>query len=235
MNVINVLHYVIPFLSVTVLTPGVAVAGLVHSHCDVQPWTESFITNNTRRGYDIPSGGLDYRLGGNATDYRDFQFDTSPRTTPPPSSMADCFYEISDITKIDITFEFTGTMIWNSLKVSGGGTGTLLDANFDMAPPFGSGVATSFTFQSHLMGNAMMAGPLELSLPNESIFTRLIDDNNGFVITKAEITMSGNHYYIPEPSTAILLLAGFAMLLRRGTGVLPLASIHGMPTANSRT
>ena len=94
----------------------------------------------------------------------------------------------------------------------------MLNATVNMVSAFGSGVATSFTFQPHLMGNAMMAGPLELSLPNEHIYTRVIDDNNDFVITKAEIKMSGNHYYLPEPSTAILLLAGFAMLLLREKG-----------------
>ena len=202
-----------PFFVAIVFSPRPTIATPVHTHCDVMAWTEEFTTNNSR-SYDIPQGGLDYRLGGNATGLTDFLFDIAPRTTPPSSGNINCLYEISDITKINIKFEFTGTMKWESLKVSGGGTGTLLDATYETTPPFSSGFATSFTFQPHLMEDATRVGPLELSLPNQA-FVRLINDNNDFVITKAEITMSGSHYYVPEPSTALLLLAGFSMLLRR--------------------
>lgn len=198
----------------TFLPPPI-IAAPMHTHCDVVAWTESFIVDNTRAGYAIPPGGLDYKPGGNAGHFTDFQFETDPRTTPPLSGNANCFYEISDITRIDILFEFTGMMTWESLKVSGGSTGTFIDATFENAPPFSSGVATSFTFRPHSMGVAAGAGPIELSLPNQAVFTRVINDNNGFVITKAEIMMFGNHYYIAEPSTALLVLAGLSIFLRR--------------------
>jgi hypothetical protein len=196
------------------LLPQLVGGAPIHPHCDVKQWGPES-SSSTRAQWNIdPVDGLDYHAGQNASAFNDFQFDPSLTEEPPASAIPDCKYEISDITEIKIKFTLDpgDNMVWKSITLSGGGTGTTINVALTPTVPagfaFAGGTENNYSFEPHLGGNAMIDGPIELRLPNGPIFVTLEGDNNNFTIRTASVSMSGNHYYrkVPEPSTMQLFL-----------------------------
>lgn len=211
------------------LLPQLAFSGPIHSHCDIKTWALTTPSPTNPPSTIFP---VDYRPGGTDQFLSLFTFNPVLNIVPPPSSIPDCFYEISDITRISITFTFEGTMTWQRLCIGGIVCLRPGDPAFDPRLPiddilivtpltFTSGVTRNFRFEPHLG-----IDPIELRLPRSGgspAGTFPISfgiDNNAFSITSATISLSGSHYYIPEPGTLLLVLAAVTGLLhakaRRG-------------------
>ncbi len=178
---------------------------MIHSHCDIKTYGSIDSTNVTG---SLPA---DYRPGGNRAGMEVFQFAPLLNEVPPPSTVKNCNYEISDITKIEVKFTFVGTMVWQNFKF-GGPTG------INIAPPnnitFQSGVTKIFQLEPHVLMTAEL-GPLDVSMPKGATGFTLFSDNELFNITSASIKLSGNHYYIDSPLSIHLLAFGLILLFKR--------------------
>jgi hypothetical protein len=171
-----------------------------HPHCNIISWGS--ITSSST----VPAVPADYRSGGNYEFLNAFQFTPIINAVPPPSGHSNCVYELTDITQIDITFTFTGTMTWDKINFGG----VIVDPVEPIS--FVSGVAVSYQFEPH-QSNTAVPGPIEGINPYNGTFPiTFFGDNNGFNITAASISLRGNHYYIPEPNTVFLLGTGLALL-----------------------
>jgi hypothetical protein len=193
------------------ILPMPAIAG--HIHCDHKVWSV------TAAGFDpLPKA---YVAG--SEDQSTAFFVNLP--APPPGA---CPYEISDITRIELTFTFIGTMRWESYLMGNAKSST------DSVPGdvSGSGLGP-FSFTSGVAQSILLfpphdqPGAFELHLPLPVVPKKrdgtfaflLIGPQTNFTISKASITLEGNHWYIPEPSTYVLMTIGGLCLLgyaRRG-------------------
>lgn len=188
-------------VSCILLSPQIAVADPIHSHCATRPWS---LTVNPNVNID---GGTSFRITVGAV-----QFDQAP------PQVANCVYETSDITRIDLTLNFTNSSGIIEAKVGAENLTTRRSALPINATTsvfsFPNGKAgTTIQFTLHSVGNAfhVMQGDLfRIVLTSES-------PRPGGAIT-ATMTASGNHYYVPEPATMFLLgtgLAGVALKMRK--------------------
>lgn len=195
----------------------------IHSHCLVVPWSiESRMFNET--GVHLVAPNTEPSL-----------FGLLP-LQPSILSTDLCRYEISDITRIDITLTFTNTgleanssgvavgvepnlpSIFSALPLQPGGGAT------DNSPlPFVSGLPRTFPFVPHTNSDSGFIGgdpPTHLGLPNGFTFpVSFLDlifhghltstDGQPIAITDGRAIVHGNHYYlaIPEPQTFALSLS----------------------------
>lgn len=201
----------------------------IHGHCLVVPWSiESRMFSET--GVHL----------------------VAPNTVPSlfgllplqPSILSTdlCRYEISDITRIDITLTFTNTgleanssgvvvgvepnlpSIFSALPLQPGGGAT------DNSPlPFVSGLSRTFPFVPHTNSDSGFIGgdpPTHLGLPNGFTFpVSFLDlifhghltstDGQPIAITDGRAVVHGNHYYlaIPEPPTFALSLSALLVTI----------------------
>jgi hypothetical protein len=190
-------------ISCLLLLPQIAAADPIHSHCATMPWS---LTRNPLVNVSTPVGGsFTISLGP-------IQFDQLP------PMVANCRYETSDITSINITLNFTnGTGLIEATVI-----GINETSNQRFSPigsptfPFPNGQAgATIQFTLHTVGVAfhVMPGQLfRLDLTSRSA----VPQGN----VTATITASGNHYYqpVPEPATILLLgtgVAGIAIRTRK--------------------
>jgi hypothetical protein len=173
-------------------------ASAAHIHCATQPWSAGHTSTdptNTAGKWNYTTNVLDSFL---------FQM-TRPGA---PAGTAACPYEISDIQRIDITFNFTGTMTWQTLTF--GPHGNPYPAQNIAATAWTSGVTNTFIYPPH-----PGAGERTFNANTQDLGFLLNDDNEGFVITGVDLVASGTHYYIPEPATVALMGSGLLALLAR--------------------
>lgn len=225
--------------------PHLVIAAPVHSHCDIKKWGPVTSTLTNPKAADLLTGLGNYdNIFGGPLFLNAFQF--SPTLSPggQTTSIPNCYYELSDITSIDITFTFTGRMEWDRLCL--GNTlclrpGDVLFDAMNPKPPitgilydppiisFGSNpfpfVSTTTTKRFGLVSHLGVGPPgpidfsipdsIEMSLPSGVFPITLLGPRSKFNITAASIKLSGNHYFIPEPGTILLLLAAIPGLLIR--------------------
>ena len=179
----------------------------VHMHCDIKTWgpISSSATNPT-----VPA---DYRKGGNSDLLNTFQFLPILNSVPSPSGISNCIYELSDITQIDISFTFIGTMTWDRIVfgAAGGGGPVTIDPVDPIS--FLSNTIVSYQFEPHLGDALNIPGPIERKMPGGLFPVTFFGDNNGFSVTAASIRLSGHHYYVPEPSTLPLFLIAIVVIV----------------------
>lgn len=200
------------------LLPQVIFASPIHDHCQVVPWSQFDSTLIDPILVD-PTLPADYRPGENAGHINNFQFRINLKSEPPQSAVSNCFYEISDITLVNIFFGIDpeGTMTWKQI-VFGSHPGITIEP-VDSTRLTNTIVRMQFRFEPHLGQDEMIKGPIQTRSPSGPFFITLFNDNNNFNITSASIITSGNHYYmsehVPEPSTILLLLAAIPIFLGR--------------------
>ena len=204
-------------LALISLMPAQVRAAAVHYHCDVKAWGPII---SSLSSVPLPH---DYRASNDTLNFFDFTgVILNPGT--PKSAKPGCHYEISDITRVEITFEFYGTMEWDKLCL-GGLCSDPLSVVYDPVAPisFGSSglffsttATRGFNFEPHQGTSPTVLGPIERVMPGGAFPVMLLGDNNGFEIVAASIRLIGNHYYVPEPASlpALLLALGFTAALR---------------------
>lgn len=199
------------------LLPQLVFASPIHDHCQATPWSQidSSLIDPTLVDSTLPA---DYRPAENAGHINNSQFRINLKSEPPRSAISNCFYEISDITLVNIFFgiDQEGTMTWKQILFDSPNGISIEPVD---STRLGNIIRMQFRFEPHLGQDAMIKGPIEVRSPSGPFFITLFDDNNNFNITSASILTSGNHYYmsehVPEPSTILLLLAAIPIFLDR--------------------
>lgn len=205
----NVMTSLRPALAVIVLVmslviqPQLAVAlPIAHEHCAKKPWT---LIGTSGTDPEVPvtigQGGvfkIDFDISG---------------IRPPASGIANCNYEISDLTKLKLTFSYEGRQaaVWREGFLSG----PFFPGTFSPGSLFAGG--NTFQFPEH-----PAAGAREGTLPDSLLTVTLRDNTTDISILNVTGELGGNHYYIiPEPSTLTLFglsalgLLGYARRRRK--------------------
>jgi hypothetical protein len=106
-------------------------------------------------------------------------------------------------------------MTWNLVRF--GGSDNPVFVNPVTPISFVSGVKLFFQFEPHQGMDASIPGPIERRMPDGLYPMTFFGDNDGFEITAASVELSGNHYYVPEPSTMVVMsvFGGFLGLYRK--------------------
>ena len=191
-----------------------AAADPFHTHCDFKDW--AFTINN-------PPGTVAKNPDGQTFTIA-YPSMLLP-VVPPLSTKPDCFYETSDITKIDATLSFSPQSSFTARNIRGLAASTDDIDNPDPSQhTFRSGQPESLLFPAHLDGS----DAFHVTLPNDKVTLQLFRiDLVGLlgdsVITPTSTTLafSGNHYYLtPEASILVLactglIAAGMTRALRR--------------------
>lgn len=184
----------------------------IHSHCLVVPWSiQSTMFDETGVHLVAPVPSLFFGL-------LPFQ--------PNELSTDLCSYEISDITRIEITLIFTNTgleanssgvvvTVEPNLPFIGSALPLLPGGGIDNSPlPFASGLPRTFPFVPHTNSDSGFIGgvpPTHLGLPTGFTFpVTFLDlmfhghltstDGQPVAITDGSVVVHGNHYYLPQPS-----------------------------------
>lgn len=185
------------------LVPQLVTAGPIHPHCDVKPWIDNPVLQitpalpvvNPINVIAIPS----FVQGA------------------PTSAVPNCFYELSDITSIEVTLR-TGApggqieflFVPPQLPLAGAGPWNFIDGN-----------SLLFEFPRHATS---AAGDIHVRFPNDpadlntriEIQLRAGLSEPGTTLTGMTMEFRGDHYFlpqIPEPSTFPLMAIGMVSLL----------------------
>ncbi len=182
-----------------------------HGHCEVIPWEETV-------SGDVMVGGAD------------INFDTSFfYGTPPAPGNMDCTYEVTDLQSISFAlYNEDDDPVGGTIHFAEGDwTGGLdsIFSNFQFGPEalFNSTIGNpegepNLSWQAHPDGFFH----LDIRMPYISAhvdsppfrvsISSMVDEN----VTRAEMTMSGAHYYVPAPGTAATAaLVGLIAVRRR--------------------
>jgi hypothetical protein len=202
-TVFGILGAVVLVLGVHVSSPA---ADPLHTHCDFKDWPPFTINNPTPTVVKSPGGTF-------KIEYASLLLPV----TPPLSTKSNCFYETSDITKIDVTLSFFPQSSFTARNIRGLAASTDDIDNPDPSQhTFGSRQTESLLFPAHLD----CSDAFHVTLPNDKVTLQLLGiDLVGMfgdsVITPTGTTLafSGNHYYrTPEPSSLLLAGAGIVAI-----------------------
>lgn len=185
---------------------GRAVLARGHMHCEIRPWGPIELTPSAGSPFPIEF------LHSNTT--LSFNNIVLPLPAPVPS-MADCTYEISDITVVRLTLALA-----SGSEITFSSFGSTFPAT---VPPTNAGpyyfadqVNTKvFTFRTH---DTQASGVLEVMFPSPAMSLSMVGQAATLGPSRvigATIQVSGNHYFVPEPASAVLAMAGMVCLARR--------------------
>jgi hypothetical protein len=184
-------------------------AGAQHTHCEVRPWGPIDLNPTPSQSFPIQFGGMNPPVN---LMFSNFNIPL-PR---PMSSMPDCTYELSDITFIKITLTLSGGQLSFS-SFSAGATSPTNAGPYLFTPQTSM---ITMTFNPHDAG--AMGNTLTVNFPNPTISAGLSGGSSatlgGGEILGATLTLSGNHYFVPEPGSCVLLATAGVCVLRRRRG-----------------
>jgi hypothetical protein len=115
----------------------------------------------------------------------------------PTLGTPSCAYEISDILSVTVHIETDQTVTFNNLILDGLAQG-----------PFAVGASLSATVAYGAFPLHQNPGAIERTAPGLFVIT-LTGKSNDVTITQSSATITGIHYYVPEPAT--LALSGVAL------------------------
>jgi hypothetical protein len=181
------LYFALLILTVGSL-PTVTIAGVIHEHCYTDQWHQTF--SFEQRNF---SNSPEFEF--TPTDYSD-------------GSGANCFYEVSDITAVTATF---GALTEPNPIVS-----ITLNPTAGDEITVAIGDPITLGFLAHTVGDEFLfsyGSSVEIGFSPVSA-TRQDGSSSDAIIRNAVLSVSGTHYWVPEPSTALLLaFAPLASLL----------------------
>ena len=177
---------VVAFL-LPLLLPANSFAQTVHNHCDQKTWLSGL--GQTDTPITIPGGPP----RPNSIDW------VVSTPSPPNSSVPNCNYEISDVTRAFVTLDFTGGGFGFKkarIIVHLQGVGTVVEGPFN----FTSGVPLTIQFPQHQNPQAFeFYAPKMLVLALEDV-----TNTTDITINSTTARIGGNHYYVvPEPLTIL--------------------------------
>jgi hypothetical protein len=184
-------------LSIMLLLPAISLADPIHDHCATEPWMRTlnnppfqFEETGTRTNLIFPNLNIPAQ----------------------PPMKANCVYETSDITQIDITLTFGGVIPMAAASANATSTADPGGATPNPNGPFvfNSGLPTSLTFNAH---SNSAANVLHITLPGGGFGLTLNDVTGPMGIANVKLDFSGTHYYVPEPTAAAIATLASLMAL----------------------